>query len=139
MANPDRVLLDTSALYALISSSDEFHQEADAIYRRLLAGDTELWVTSYVLVEFGALVHHRLGFDILARFVDAVEGVFETVWLEARTHAEAWEKLNGRGGKGLNFVDWTTQLTAEALGATVFTFDGDFAREGSPVLPLAQT
>jgi predicted nucleic acid-binding protein len=40
VANPERVVLDTSALYALISSADEFHQQAERTYRELLAGDT---------------------------------------------------------------------------------------------------
>lgn len=135
MADPDRVMLDTSALYALISSSDDYHKQADKTYRALVAGDAELWITSYVLVEFGALVHHRLGFEPLSTFLESTQGVYETVWIDSGLHAEAWSELLSRRGSGLNFVDWTTAVAARLLGAHIFTFDTGFAREGATVIP----
>ena len=57
MALPESVLVDTSAFYALISATDEFHGRARAAYERLLDRDQGLWSTSYVIVETIALVH----------------------------------------------------------------------------------
>lgn len=135
MASPERVLLDTAALYALISSTDDFHQQAERTYRQLVAGDAELWITSYVFVEFGALVHHRLGFEPLNTFVESTEGVYETVWVDSGLHSQAWLEFQQRRGSGLNFVDWTTLIAARTLGARIFTFDTGFAIEGATVIP----
>ncbi len=135
MADPSRVLLDTSALYALISSSDDYHTQAEEEYRSLLAAETELWVTSYVLVEFSALVHHRLGFVPLRVFMESTHDVHDTVWVDSELHTEAWNELLARSGSGLNFVDWTTAVSARRLGAHVFTFDSGFTREGVSVIP----
>ena len=60
MALPDRVLVDTSAFFALCSASDLFHSKASLAYERLIDREQELWTTSYALVETIALLHRRL-------------------------------------------------------------------------------
>lgn len=136
MTNPDRVLLDTSALYALISSTDEFHETAEEAYRKVLAGDADLWITSYVFVEFSALVHRRLGFDPIATFVESIRDVYETLWVDSAIHSRAWAQFNERRGGGLSFVDWTTLVAAQQIGAAILTLDSGFAREGAEVVPI---
>lgn len=135
MDSPDNVLLDTSALYALISRTDDFHPRALDAYRDLLAGDSRLWITSYVLVEFGALVHHRLGFEPIRTFVESTQDVYETLWMDSEVHSQAWAEFENRSGRGLNFVDWTTLTAARKIGAAIFTFDEGFAREGADIIP----
>lgn len=137
MDNPEHVLLDTSALYALISRTDEFHPRAQATYQDLLAGGARLWITSYVLVEFGALVHHRLGFEPIRSFVEATQDVYETLWIDSELHSQAWVQFETRKGEGLNFVDWTTLMSARRIGATIFTFDSGFDREGAEVVKMS--
>ena len=53
MATPERVLIDTSALYAIHSDTDLFHRRAIAALEQLGDTDAELWATSYTLVEDG--------------------------------------------------------------------------------------
>ena len=45
MAN--NILIDTSAFYALISTSDEFHERATALYTDLIDQRANLYTTSY--------------------------------------------------------------------------------------------
>ena len=59
MATPERVLVDTSALYAIRSATDLFHDRARASFERLKDTGPELWATSYTLVETVALLHSR--------------------------------------------------------------------------------
>lgn len=132
-SNP--VLADTSALYALISRVDVFHEAASKTYEGLLRGGREMWFSSYVLVEFSGLTERRLGFSPLKSFYDSVDGVFDTFWIDDQLHHEAWAQLETRNGAGLNFVDWTVMLAARELGATIFTFDGGFRQEGAATLP----
>ena len=127
--------MDTSALYALISASDIFHHAASNAYTAMVRARNELWVPSYVLVEFGGLVHSRLGFQALKSFYEAFSGTFRTVWVDNRVHREAWGELERMEGRGLNFVDWVVAVVARELSGNVFTFDSDFARQGVPVVP----
>lgn len=133
---PRTVILDTSAIYALISSSDRFHLRANEVYSDLVDGRDELRTTSYILVEVAALVHRRLGFQLLKDFVDSMAGVVDVLWIDRSTHEESWRRMVGRGGANLSFVDWSTIVAAENTRSTIFTFDRDFAREGLTVMPL---
>lgn len=56
---PERVLLDTSAIYAIVAQRDQSHQKADHDFRDLIDRSYEMWVSSYVLVETYALLQRR--------------------------------------------------------------------------------
>jgi predicted nucleic acid-binding protein len=132
----ERVVIDTSAFYALISSTDNFHMQATLAYERLLDWEWELWTTSYILVETSALVQHRLGFEPLRTFMDTLlSGIVNVLWVENLIHREAWRQMVEKQGKGLSLVDWTTVMSAERLKASVFTFDQGFRQQGILVLP----
>jgi len=135
MPLPERVLIDTSAFYALVSVSDTFHVEADGAYQALIDREQELWTTSYVLVETAALIHHRLGFEPVRVLVESIAGVVRVFWVESNIHNSAWRELVVRRGAGLGLVDWTTVLAARTLRSHVFTFDRGFVQEGIAVVP----
>jgi len=131
-----KAILDTSAFYALISSTDAFHPQAKVAYERLLDWEWELWTTSYILVETSVLVHHRLGFESLKTFMETLlSGVAHVLWVENAIHSEAWRRMALRQGKGFSLVDWTTVVAAEHLKASVFTFDQSFRHEGVLIFP----
>ena len=132
---PDRVLVDTSALYAIHSDADLFHGRAAAALERLGDTDRELWATSYVLVETAALLHRRLGFKAISEFSEWCATNLKVLWIDSRIHAEAWDRFVAGGGRGLSFVDWTTAVASRAMDAPVFTFDSGFANEALPVVP----
>lgn len=135
MPLPERIVIDTSAFYALLSGSDSFHAKAREAFERMVDRDQELWTTSYVSVETIALVHHRLGFQTLSQFLDTTGQSVRVFWVESALHREAWLRLSANHGVGLSFVDWTAALVSQVLEAHVFTFDGDFINEGVPVIP----
>ncbi len=130
----DRILVDTSAFYALSSVADQFHERATNQYAALIDQRAALYTTSYVLVECMALIHRRLGFAKLETFVSSVQDSVTVVWLDGQHHWAAWHIMNSRQGRGLSFVDMTTVVLANALNAKVFAFDEDFAREGLEVI-----
>ena len=135
MATPERVLIDTSALYAIFSDSDLFHLRASDAYQRLKDTNPELWVTSYTLVETVALLHRRLGFEVVSEFSGWSHSNLQVIWIDSRAHTAAWERYMAERGRGLSFVDWTTAVASREMDATVFTFDGGFASKGLPVVP----
>ena len=131
----ERVLVDTSALYAVHSDSDLFHHQAVAALEQLVDTDQELWATSYALVETVALLHSRLGFDVVSAFAQWCESNLNVLWIDARMHSEALGRFMALEGRGLSFVDWTIAVASREMGATVFTFDSGFANEALPVVP----
>ncbi len=130
----DKILIDTSAFYALVSASDEFHPKAKGTFERLVDQKAELYTSSYIFVESAALIQHRLGFPTLKTFVDSVRESLRFLWIDGRTHWQAWEILKETPGRRLSFVDCTTIVLAKALDARVFAFDEDFKQEGIVLL-----
>ncbi len=135
MALAERVLVDTSAFYAIHSATDLFHDRARAAYERLTDRDQKLYTTSYTLVETIVLLHNRLGFEVVSRFSEWQQSSVEVFWIDSRVHTEAWDRFMAHEGRGLSFVDWTTVLASYEIGAPVFTFDGGFAKQGLAVVP----
>lgn len=136
MAAPERVLIDTSALYAIVSTTDLFHTRARDAYEMLLDGESEFWTTSYVLVETVALLHRRLGFEAVTAFDAWRRGAqVRVLWVDDEMHTGAWDRFAAEQGRGLSLVDWTMALASREMSAPVFTFDADFAVQGIPVEP----
>ena len=136
MALPRQILVDTSAFYALRSATDLFHNRARVAYERLLDREQELWTTSYTLVETVALMHRRLGFEVVSAFSEwSRRSNLQVHWIDKRMHDEAWDRFMAEQGRGLSFVDWTTAVASRKIGAPVFTFDQGFVNQGLPVVP----
>lgn len=135
MALNERVVINTSAFYALVSSEDVFRESARDTYEYLIDHERELWTTSYVLVETIALIQNRLGFNAVSDFISGIDAVVSAFWIESAFHNRAWNLLMENQGAGLSFVDWTVALVSRNLDAHIFTFDSDFAKHALPVLP----
>jgi len=129
-----RVLIDTSAIFAIISPLDRFHNRAAAVFQNLLDQGDSVWVTSYIMVETAALAHRRLGFEALKLFVQGIQGSIEIFWIDRLIHEEAWRRMVERGGGRISLVDWSTIVVAERTRSTIFAFDQDFASQGLQVL-----
>jgi predicted nucleic acid-binding protein len=130
-----RIVIDTAALYALVSPSDTFHSTAATIFQGLADDERELWTTSYVMVEAQALIHRRLGFPRVELLMSTIVDAIAKFWIDRDIHATAWNIFTERNGMGLSFVDWTTAIVARHLDAAVFTFDRGFQHEGIRVIP----
>lgn len=134
-AMAERVLIDTSAFYAIISDTDSLHRKAQQQYQDLIDREAELYTTSYVLLEAMALMHRRLGFDTLKVFVESIQDVVQVYWVTQPVHDEAWQMMVAHNGGGLSLVDCSAIVVAKKIGALLFAFDQGFAREGVPVVP----
>ena len=133
---PDRVLIDTSAFYALHSAVDRFHDRANVVFQDLMDTKQEFWTTSYTLVETVALLHRRLGFSVVAEFSEWRDrSNLQVLWIDSRVHDQAWDRYMADQGRGLSLVDWTTVVVSHEIRAPVFTFDGGFANQGLAVVP----
>jgi predicted nucleic acid-binding protein len=132
-----RILVDTSAIFAIISSSDEFHSRARHIYTNLLDRGDQLYTTSYILAETSALGHRRLGFEPLKASIQSIQSVWDILWVDRVTHEEVWNRIVKREGSQLSFVDWSTIVVSENTRSAIFAFDQDFQKEGLTVIPAS--
>ena len=135
MVGTDRVVIDTSAFFALLVDDDAFHQQAVAFYRSALESELELWTTSYVLSETIALLQRRRGFESARRFNSMVEQGVRVHWVDANTHQNTWRRFADARGIGMNLVDWTVAVVSETLNAHICTFDRGFSNRGFSVVP----
>ena len=79
------VLVDTSALYALLDRDDQDHEAALAALPAL--AEQELITHSYVLVESVALTQRRLGADAVRSLTQTLIPGLAIVWIDELSHA----------------------------------------------------
>lgn len=61
VARPNRVLIDSSAYFALFDESESPHQRASDVYSRFAREHWYTYTTNYVIAEAHALILNRLG------------------------------------------------------------------------------
>ncbi len=133
MPLPERIMIDSSAFYALATDDDKYSQVAAETYDRMLDRDLELWTTSYALLETIALVQRRFGFPTLSRFLETIEPNVRILWIDSAIHSAAMGEFTAARGRGMSLVDWTVVLAARIKFAHVFTFDGGIINSGAAI------
>lgn len=129
--------VDTSAFFAVMSGDDAKSQHAARWLDEIAADQDEHLVThSYVVSESIALIHRRLGTDLVRAFIDHLLPVCEIRFVDADLHERATIAYLASLRRGSSFVDRTSFELMRAEGVRrAFTFNGDFADEGFEVVP----
>jgi len=123
------VFLDTSAIYALANSADDNHQRAVRGLQTIIDSGQELLVHNYVLLESAALLHRRLGWDAVSRFLHDASA-FQVRWVDEALHHVAVDRLVKKKGRS-SLVDEVSFLVMNEAGTRdALAFDQDFAKEG---------
>ena len=124
------ILLDTSALYALLDAGDSQHRKAKLIHNRLKRASQSFLIHNYLLLESLALVQRRLGPAQAQRLMETSKDL-EMEWIGPELHHQAEEEWLSRSNKGLSFVDCTSfVLMRKRSIKTAFAFDQDFLEAG---------
>jgi predicted nucleic acid-binding protein len=125
------VFCDTSALFAVLDRDNEAHAEAARSWRALLASETQLFTTNYVVVEMAALLQHRLGLDAVRRFQLDMMPIVELEWIDQTAHDRAMQALLTANRRRLSLVDCASFDAMRRLGITTsFEFDQHFMEQG---------
>jgi predicted nucleic acid-binding protein len=126
------VCIDTSAFFAVIDADDEKHGSAASTWQDLLRRKETIFTTSYVVSETIALVHRRLGTDVVRRFVDDNLAVVEVHWIDEATHNAA---LTVAGRRGPSLTDCANISVMRRLRTRrIFAYDRHYAELGFEVL-----
>ena len=128
------ILVDTSALVALVEPDDSYHTQAA---RWVSSISPELLVThNYIAVEAASLVQRRLGVRAARELLTTWLSVLDVRWVTREIHDVAVADLCGGAKANVSLVDWVSFEVMRREGInTAFAFDRDFARQGFRVVP----
>jgi uncharacterized protein len=125
------VFADTSALLALLSTTDENHARAKRAFATLRARQALILSTSYVLVETYALVGRRLGLDAVRSFRADFTPLIDVVWIDETLHNAGLDLLFNRRKRMLSLVDAVSFIVMRQRSvAEAFAIDPHFDQEG---------
>jgi len=131
-----RVLVDTSAVYALLDRTDSCHAMARDCLEKLKSIRSEPLLTNFIVAESHALSLARLGSTV------AHEWLLRNVWAVERVteddEAKAKEIIRKYTDKRFSYTDATSVAVMERLGLrTAFAFDPHFRQYGFQIIGLA--
>jgi predicted nucleic acid-binding protein len=130
------ILIDTSAIIALLCAEDRFHHQARQTWFDLLDQDQIIQCNNYILLEAISLIQKRYGMDILRTFHNDILPVLEVDWLDRTKHNQAMNALFLTNRRGISLVDYASFETMRDLDIrTAFTFDKHFAEQGFNTVP----
>jgi predicted nucleic acid-binding protein len=133
----DRVLVDTSAYYALTDRGERAtHEVALAIRDRLIRQRARLITTNFVLAETHALILVRLGVHVATRVLQELDRSATTiVRVSTSDERRAREIVYRYQDKSFSLTDATSFAVMERLHiGAAFSFDRHFAQYGVAVL-----
>jgi uncharacterized protein len=130
------ILVDTSALYAVLDRDDENHSAARETWGHLLRADEPLLVTNYVILETTALSQHRLGMDAVRVLCGDILPALDVHWISEADHRQAANVLLATDRRKLSLVDCSSfHVMRSRMIRTAFAFDPHFREQGFDVLP----
>lgn len=130
------VFVDTSAVYAVLDADDAGHPAARATWSELLASDSPLITSNYILVESFALLQNRLCSAAVRVFQEDIVPLFDVRWVDGTLHHAAVSALLVAGRKKLSLVDCSSFEVMRRTGIrTAFSLDRHFAEQGFQVIP----
>lgn len=128
------VLVDTSALYAVLDRTDASHPAAKSTLAALAAVDEHLITHSYVVVEAFALTQRRLGPEAVRGLAVDLLPVVDITWVGADLHERALAAVLAASSR-VSLVDRVSfELMREQGIERAFAFDDDFEKAGFRLL-----
>lgn len=129
------VLVDTSALYAVLFARDIHHEAARDWFVAAGSENERLVTHNYVVLESSALVRSRLGTVAMRTLFEEVLPVVEVVFVDEPMHQAAVASCLANP-VGPSLVDRVSFLVMRDRGVRrAFAFDKDFDRAGFETVP----
>ena len=130
------IFVDTSAILALVSKHDAFHDQASSQWKALLQNKETLLSNNYVILESISLIQRRFGMDQILSLREDFLSLIELAWIDEEQHQGAMTAFLKAGRRNLSLVDCSGFETMQRLGIrTSFTFDPHFLEQGFEVIP----
>ena len=132
-----RVLIDTSAYYALMDNDAAEHAQSQRTFQRFISDRIELYVTTFVIAEIHALLLNRAYRDLAARTLENIyASSIRVIRPTERDETRAREIIRQQSDKEYSFTDAISFAVMERLHARqVWTFDHHFGQYGFTQAP----
>ena len=127
------VYVDTSAWIAFFSARDQYHAEAERLFRDVVARNGILTTTNLVLAEVHRLILRRVGVAAAALALNRIVSSARTavVFASEAHHAAAVAWLRRLSSHRVTYTDATGFAVIEDTGcAWYISFDADFLLTG---------
>ena len=132
----EKIFVDTSALYALISTEDQNLTLAVATWKYFLERGDLLLTNNYVLVECFALIQNRLGIEFIRTLQSNIVQFLQIDWIGEQQHTSSVHDVFTGNRRQLSLVDFSSFETMRRLGIRkVFSFDEHFREQDFEVIP----
>jgi predicted nucleic acid-binding protein len=132
----EKIFVDTSALYALISTEDQNLTLAVSTWKHLLERGDLLLTNNYVLVECFALIQNRLGIEFIRTLQSNIVQFLQIDWIGEQQHTSSVHDVFIANRRQLSLVDCSSFETMRRLGIRkVFSFDEHFREQDFEVVP----
>ena len=131
-----RVLIDTSAYFALADRTETRHPDALSVHRLLVAERWRLFTTNFIVAETHALILTRLGYSYALRFIDQLDqSPTLVIRVVAADEQQARVILREYADKAFSLTDATSFVVMGRMKMNhAFTFDRNFTQYGLTVL-----
>jgi len=127
------VFLDTSGLVAVVNTDDQWHVEAESVWRSLITSRAPLVTTSLVLIELGdglsRVQHRQLAVDLHDRL--QASPIVEIIQATGDHERRAWELFRQRSDKEWGMTDCVSIVVMQDRGIQdVLSSDHHFEQAG---------
>lgn len=124
-----RILVDTSAVYALLDAGDRWHAAAREALEAIKRSREEPLLTNFLVAECHALLLARLGRDVARRWLLGNAWPIERV--TQRDEERAAEIIRRYEDKTYSYTDATSFAVMERLGIRrAVAFDSHYRQQG---------
>lgn len=120
------VIADTTPLYALVDSSDQYHQKAKQELSSIQRLKIQVIIPYPIALESYSLVLYRLGTQIAIRFFEEICDSAELVHATDEDYNFAWQKIKQYSDQKITLFDAVTGSISERLNYPVWTYDYHF-------------
>ena len=126
----ESVLVDTSALLAIVLPSHEKHDDISLTFLGLLDRGTEFYTTPYICAKVHLLLMNSLPRPVCMAILRLIHESMSVIWIDSRIHLEALQELGADEGKVIDLTDWTTILLSRKTNTPILGATDTFQRSG---------
>lgn len=120
------IIADTTPLYALIDSSDQYYQIAREQLLKIQQLNIQVIVSSHILLESYSLILYRLGIDTAIKFSQEIRNSAELIHPNDADYQLAYKKIQLYSDQKITLFDAVTASISQRLNYPVWTYDHHF-------------
>jgi predicted nucleic acid-binding protein len=131
-----KIFVDTAAFLAVLNANDQFHPSAKKNWDAMLASNSTLYSSNYIILETITLLQHRFGVEAVRLFESDILPIIDIAWVGEEIHRQGMSALLVANRRNLSLVDCTSfEIMRQAGLDTAFTFDHHYKEQGFIVIP----